>query len=394
LTTMASLIALAGGFSVQVANAYFGGSSAHLRRSLAGNSVALAILFGALGSGFVTAMIRVVPAIGGHVGAGTRWIALAAPPIVILGTYLTVLAQSDYRFGVTNITWILAPAVNAFGNGAAAAIGVLSVRTAISTWVAGQVIGTGVLIWYTAKRFSGFSLPDAPLARRMVGFGLKTHAGQIGMAGNYRLDQWILGSVSGNRQLGLYSVAVSWAEILFFLPTVIVSVLRPDHVRASRDEASRKAAAALRAVLLMTLGGGFVMIAAAPILCTTIFGSAFAGSVRDLRILALGAIGVAVTKLLGNALTTQGKPLLETTAIVISFLVTAVADVLLIPPFADVGASIASTISYSAGGVVMVAIFVRWFRFRLIDLLPSTEDVGWLWGKARSRLGSRARTSA
>ena len=394
LMTMATMIALVGGFSVQVANAYFGGGTPHLRRSLATNSLVLALVFGGLGTGFVLALIHFIPDVGGHVSSGERWIALAAPPVVILGNYLTVLAQSDYRFAVTNVAWLVPPIVNAGGNGAAALLGVLSVRTAISTWVAGQVLGTALLIWYTARRFSGFSRPDPALARRMVGFGVKTHVGQIGMVGNYRLDQWVLGAVSGNRQLGLYSVAVAWAEILFYLPTVIASVLRPDLVRSTREQASRLAASGLRVVLLLTFGAGFVMIVAAPVLCTTIFGSAFSGSVPDLRILTFGALGVATTKLLGSALTNQGKPLLETAGIVVSFLVTAVADVTLIPPFADVGASVASTISYSTGGVVMAAIFARWFRFRLTDLVPTPGDVGWLWGKARSRVAGRARTSA
>ena len=52
--------------------------------------------------------------------------------------------------------------------------------------------------------------------------------------GNYRADQWIVGSIAGARELGLYSVAVAWAELLFYLPGVISLLQRPDLVRATR----------------------------------------------------------------------------------------------------------------------------------------------------------------
>ena len=102
--------------------------------------------------------------------------------------------------------------------------------------------------------------------------------------------------------------------------------MRLDLVRAKPAEAARQAA-----------------------VCVTIFGSNFHGSIRDLRILALGGIGIVAIRQLGVALTSQGKPLLETAGIFVAFGVTVAADVLLIPSHADLGASIASTLSYAAG---------------------------------------------
>jgi O-antigen/teichoic acid export membrane protein len=210
------------------------------------------------------------------------------------------------------------------------------------------------------------------------------------MVGNYRLDQWLLGSISGARALGLYSVAVAWAEVLFFLPTALATVQRPDLVRANRTEASRQAAIGFRAAALLTLVSVVVLIGAAPFLCETIFGSDFHGSIRDLRILALGAFGIVAIKQLGVALTSQRKPLLETAGILVAFAVTAVADVVLIPSHADLGASIASTISYSAGGLAMAAIFIRALGGRLSDLLPRGSEVRWFVGRLRARRATAA----
>ena len=79
------------------------------------------------------------------------------------------------------------------------------------------------------------------------------------------------------------------------------------------------------------------------------------------------------------ALTSQNRPLLETAGILVAFAVTAVTDVLLIPSHADLGASIASTISYTAGGLAMAVLFVHALGGRLSDLLPRGSEVRWFW---------------
>jgi O-antigen/teichoic acid export membrane protein len=393
LTAMAWLVSQLASFGVQSANMNFGGARPRLLPSLAANSVVLALLFGGLAIGVLTLLTELVPATGGHVDADTRWIVVASLPIVILGYYLWTLAQSDYRFGLTNTVWLLGPIVNVTVNGALAAAGALSVRSAVATWVGGQTLATAVLVWFVARRLKGFGRPDGQLGRHMVTFGIKTHAGQIGMIGNYRLDQWLLGSLSSERALGLYSVAVAWAEVLFFLPNALAMAQRPDLVRATREQAKRQASIGFRAGVVTTVLLAAVMVVAAPFLCVTIFGDAFRGSIRDLRILALGSIGIVAIKQLGVALTSQRKPMLETAGIGAAFVVTVVLDVVLIPSHADVGASIASTLSYFAGGAAMGLIFVRALGAKMSDLLPRSSDARWVWDRVRARVRRSAVTS-
>ncbi len=385
LLTMAMFVSQLSNLGVQTAVMNFGGADRRLLPKLAGTSVAISVVLGGISMGLVAALAHFFPAFGGHVDSGTRWIALGCVPMLIVGYYLYMLVLVEYRFAIANFTLLLGPIGNAATNGILAATGHLSVRGAVIAWAGGQAFGTIVLVWYVQRRLGGFGKADRRLARGMIGFGLKTHAGQIGMVGNYRLDQWLLGSISGARALGLYSVAVAWAEVLFFLPNALATVQRPDLVRANPSEASRQASVGFRAGALLTLVSVVVLLGAAPFLCVTVFGSDFHGSIRDLRILALGAFGIAAIKQLGTALTSQNKPLLETAGILVAFAVTAVTDVVLIPSHADLGASIASTISYSAGGLAMAAIFVRALGGRLTDLLPRGTDVRWFLSAVRAR---------
>lgn len=387
--TMAMLVSQLSNLGVQTAVMNFGGRDRRLLPSLAGTSVAISLVLGFLSMAIVAGLIELFPAVGGHVDPTTRWIALGTVPGLILAYYLYMLALVEYRFGVANVVILLGPIGSALANGVLAATGHLTVRSAVVSWSAAQWAGLVVLLWFVHRRWEGFGRADRRLAGRMVGFGIKTHAGQIGMVGNYRLDQWLLGSIAGAKPLGLYSVAVAWSEVLFFLPNAVANVQRPDLVRADQREASRQASVGFRAGALLTLVSAVFLIAAAPFLCVTIFGSDFHGSIRDLRILALGAFGIAAIKQLGTALTSQNKPLLETAGILAAFAVTAVTDALLIPSHADLGASIASTVSYSAGGIAMAVLFVRALGGRMSDLVPRGSDMRWFWSALRAQV-SRA----
>jgi Na+-driven multidrug efflux pump len=95
-------------------------------------------------------------------------------------------------------------------------------------------------------------------------------------------------------------------------------------------------------------------------------------------------------KLLGSALTAQGRPVLESSAIAVSFVATISLDILLIPRYGGNGAAFASSFAYCLGGAVACVVFVRAVGGRLLDLLPRWADVGDLWRGMRSLATRRA----
>jgi O-antigen/teichoic acid export membrane protein len=170
----------------------------------------LSIAFGAGCVGVLALLAELWPRVVGDESGPLLWLIYAVIPVVVLQLLLRSLVQATYGYGVTNVAWLLAPVINVVGNGVAFFLGRLSVETAIGTWVLGQTISTCLLVWWMVARLGGFGKPNLPLARQSLGFGVKTHPGRIMLLGNYRLDQWILGALGGDRELGLYSVAVAW----------------------------------------------------------------------------------------------------------------------------------------------------------------------------------------
>jgi O-antigen/teichoic acid export membrane protein len=171
LITVAILTSHVGTLSVQEANANIGGVRPALRPGLASNSLLLSLACGAATIGVVAGLVAAFPAVGGEPDRVVLWVALGSIPVLILRRYLNFLVQAEYGFTVTNVAWVIGPAITSVTNGLLAGLGVLSTSAAIGTWVAGQLLGTGLLVGYVARR-SGFGRPDARLAAESLGFGL------------------------------------------------------------------------------------------------------------------------------------------------------------------------------------------------------------------------------
>jgi len=363
--------------SVQESNANLAGSHPELRPGLATNSLLFALSLGLVAAAVVAGLTAAFPRVGGEADRGLLVFALACVPTVLVKLYLGLLVQADYGFAVTNAAWLAGPLTTALANGVLTALGAITVTAAIAAWAVGQALGAGLLCAYVA-RHAGFGRPDPGLARRSLTFGLKAHVGRLMQVGNYRADQWLLGAISGSRELGLYSIAVAWAELLTYVPGVLVLVQRPDLVRARAREAGRRAARVCRVAFVVSGAAAALLVSAAPLLCVTVFGERFRGSIDDLRVLALGAFGIVALELLTNVLTAQRRPILGSAAFGVAFVLTIALDLALIPAYGGLGAAIATAVAYTGGGIAAALIFARAMGRPLRELVPGAADLSWL----------------
>lgn len=369
--------------SLQESNANVGGSQPDLRPSLVTNSFLAAAILGTIGALAIVLLVELIPSVGGDVDRTLLWLGLTSIPVLLLKIYLSLLLQSDYHFTLTNLAWVSGPITTATVNGTLTVLGVITVDLAVAVWIAGQVLGMAPLIWGVRRHF-GFGRVDIGLLRTALRFGLKTHVGRFLAVGTYRADQWLLGAVAGSRELGLYSVAFAWAEMLFYLPGVIVLLQRPDLVRAGPREAAELTARVFRRALFLAAGAAVLLLVAAPFLCVTVFGEEFRDSVVNLRVLALAAPGIVASQLLANALISQRRPLIASIATAIGFAVMLGLDILLIPSLGGLGAAIATSSAFTVGGLASVLIFKRVFRVSLREFVPRADDLAWYLRKMRT----------
>ena len=385
LTTVAMLTAALSSLGVEEAHGNLAATMPRARRALAGNSLAFGLGLGALAACFVAVLMTLFPSVAADSDPRLRIVAFAAIPVLLIQLYLQFLVRADYGFTIANLATLAAVVLNFVVNALLAVLALITVETALLAWLAGQLLATAVLALYVHRRLVGFGRPERGLARETFAFGIRAHPGRVMKTGNYRLDQWLLGSIAGTRELGLYSVAVAWAEALFYLPEALGMVMRPDVARASPEEAGRRVAVVFRVAILITVPVVIVLIVAAPFLCVTVFGDEFRGSIGDLRMLAPGAFGIMALKLFGNALTAQRRPMLANGAIAVAFGATVALDLLLIPSYGGFGAALASTLAYTAGGIAVAVIFARTLRVGGGEFVPRLGDLRRLPATLRRR---------
>jgi O-antigen/teichoic acid export membrane protein len=377
LTSVTGMIAFLASLSAYEAMINISGARPAERPALAGAGVVLAGVLGTLGATAAWIVFWAIPTPAVPFNNADVLIAVSAIPISILQTNFLNLARASYDLGLASLGWISAPlATLALNVGFAAADG-LTIRVAIMDWVAGLAVSAALVVTHVGRSF-GFATPSAPLLRQILGFGLRSHLGGVMLTGTYRLDTWMLGAYGSARDLGTYSVAIAWFDAMVHLSRAVSVTFRPDLLRASTADAGRQSARIFRicAILVLIIVGGTVL--AAPLLCVTVFGPEFTDSVLDLRVLALGAFGLMALNIFGTTLVAQQRPILESIAHGVGFVVAIVLYVVMIPRFGAVGASFASAISYLICGVVALGLVHRTLGMPYRSLAPRSSDIAHL----------------
>jgi Na+-driven multidrug efflux pump len=93
-----------------------------------------------------------------------------------------------------------------------------------------------------------------------------------------------------------------------------------------------------------------------------------------------GIAGMVLSKIIFANLSGSGKPQFATYSSALTFTLTILLDILLIPPYNIVGAAIASSIAYLLGSFMSVFWFSRQTRIRWDRIiLPTRQDLADVW---------------
>jgi O-antigen/teichoic acid export membrane protein len=200
---------------------------------------------------------------------------------------------------------------------------------------------------------------------------------------NLRLDVLLLAALSTPRAVGVYAVAVIFAELVWLVTDAINTGARERQWGTSRDDAIAMTAASARMSLLVALLALPLLAVAAPLTIHLVFGAAFAGATDALWALLPAAVAMAFWRALSAGLVRFGRPR-EVNAIALGALAAnLVLNLCLIGPLGIAGAALASLGSYGLGAALAAAVFARG-RLRARDLLPGAGDLQRLVAFARA----------
>lgn len=210
---------------------------------------------------------------------------------------------------------------------------------------------------------------------RLIKYGLTGHVGNVAQAVNYRLDIVLLGAIAGVVELGKYSVAVVFAELLWVFPLVMKNYVSHRMATSEGLVSNEIALATMRASIIVGAFVGAVLCILPAWLITPVFGAEFSDSVQLLWILIPGALAMALYQIMMSDVMTRGNPGLKSVTASIGCIVTLVLCILLIPRFGAHGAAVGTSVAYIVTLLSAMPSYRRITASRYRDWVPRSADV-------------------
>lgn len=229
-----------------------------------------------------------------------------------------------------------------------------------------------IFLWIMLYRNSGvkwkFTL-DFVLLRKQILFGFWIYSSTLLIYLNYRIDQFLIKGILGVAEMGVYSVSVSLAELLFLIPgsvgTAILGKLYNIDF-SSIKERKNITAVTVKYTFYICLGLGIVGMAMTPLI-PWVYGSEYAGASMPTLILFIGVIFASIGKVSSSYFQSIGNTVYHLIITGSTFSINVILNFILIPRMGINGAAVASSISYFMYGVLYIIAFIKIEEFSLRD---------------------------
>lgn len=314
------------------------------------------------------------------------WVTMAQVPLLLQTLYWTNLLQMAGHTRAAVGATLLGTLVQAIAISVLVATGALTPLLVLvlcgvanlATWAGTVAIGAkvGLVSWRL----------DREALRLGMRFGLRAQLGIVFVFLLFRVDQLMVQHMLGFRALGLYSLAVVMAELLWLLSDPFATALLRHQVEAEGDDDVTLGYATAR-LGLVTVGAAAVLAwFAVPGLVALTYGDQFSGAVWPFRLLLPGVVALAVQRPLAAVLLKRGRPGMVSGFGASALVLNVALNVALLERYGPVAASVSSSASYLllAGAYV----WATGASFRL--LMPTGRDVVRL-GRGVRAAASRAK---
>jgi O-antigen/teichoic acid export membrane protein len=232
--------------------------------------------------------------------------------------------------------------------------------------------------------------------RSLLSYGARVYPAGITGYFNYRADTLLIQALIASSfvELGLYSIAVTMAELIFYIPDAITTIFMPTIAGATADSADAKLGPVSRVTLLVTTVCAIALIPVAWLGIHLVLPQ-YTGALPAFLVLLPAVVSLSLGKIMTSYISGRGKPGPVSVGATITLILNLVANVILIPRYGIVGAAAASLISYTAMTAMMVVVACRVSGLSPADLIvPRKAELVMIKGvafavlaRARSKVG-------
>lgn len=225
--------------------------------------------------------------------------------------------------------------------------------------------------------------------RGLTGYGLRIYPASITGYFNYRIDIMLMPILmAGNAgALGLYSMAVTMAELIFYIPDSVTMVFLPRIAGLSKEDADALVGRVSRLTVLLTGAVALCLIPAAFIGIHLVL-PAFSDCLPAFYVLLPAVMSLSLSKVMTSYIAGRGRPGLISVGSAIAVAANIGANLILIPRYGIVGASLSSLISYSISAAILLTVSSRLSERSILSLVvPGREEVHLVVARVRVLLG-------
>lgn len=267
-----------------------------------------------------------------------------------LTTGILLGRQSVQWYSLVNVVQSLVSIVLFVGLVGVLGLGVVG---ALLAYLLHSCIGT--VGWFVGARRAVARVRDATSVSydALFRYGLPYYPGSLTQFFSLRLDIFLLAFLLADPSapIGFYSMAVTIAGLVFFLPNAVSTLFFPHVAGSDRADADRQVPMVSRVTLLMTGSLAITLVPIAIVLIHVLL-PAFDQSLPPLFVLLPGVVALSLTKVLSSYVAGVGMTGATSKVNVSALLVNIVANLVFIPLFGIMGAALASLISYTYSSIV------------------------------------------
>lgn len=207
-------------------------------------------------------------------------------------------------------------------------------------------------------------------------YGYVVQAGNIIQLLNYRLSFYLLDFFSGKAAVGVFSMAVSLAEVLWIIAnSFAVNLYSKISNSTDAEKNISQTLSTLRLVLVATLLPSLVILMLPGSFYSFIFGDEFLHLSSIFPWLIPGVIMLTFNIILVHYFSGSGQPSIALKASVLAFLSLVLFSFTLIPAMGAEGAALASSVGYAASALSAMYYFNKVKRLSVKDFIWSKSDL-------------------
>ncbi|MEM3036180.1 MAG: polysaccharide biosynthesis C-terminal domain-containing protein, partial [Thermoplasmata archaeon] len=279
-------------------------------------------------------------------------------PVSLMSNYLSNILQGLKRFLIYNIIGILQSIVTFIFILLLVAIFKVGLLGAILGYLFTAIITLIILILFFYLESGRFILKwNLSVIHKTLSYGMKGHIGNVLQYLNYRFDMFLVNYFLGAASVGIYSISVAVAELIWYFPNSVGFVIFPKAASTKPEIMNNFTPRVFRITLGINTLGAMGLILLGKTLIAFVYSPAFLPAYIPMITILPGVVLLGSAKVLTNEIAGRGYPHYNSINSGFSLVLTVILDIILIPKYHIIGAALASSISYSISFILAIGFY-------------------------------------